>query len=109
MPTPRSSSTRPITRKRPCASEANRTAASTHAGRTFTLASGKPVEYAVWAARPPRYLKVSGRSFRVDKYGEEGARERAIALRQHFEAQVEGFHAPHVPERFLPDDSKHQK
>ncbi len=76
--------------------------------RAFTLTSGKPVEYAVWAARPPRCLKVSGRSFRVDKYGEEGARERAIALRRHFEAQVEGFHAPRVPEEFLPGDNKNQ-
>lgn len=66
--------------------------------RACTLASGKSVEHVVWQVRPPRCLKVSGRSFRVDEHGEDGARERAIALRRHFEAQVEGFHAPHVPE-----------
>ncbi|MBT0963892.1 hypothetical protein [Denitromonas iodatirespirans] len=71
----------------------------------FTLASGKSIEHVVWAARPPRCLKVSGRSFRVDEYGEDGARARAIALRRQFEAQVEGFHAPNVPEGFLPDDN----
>lgn len=72
--------------------------------RVFVGRSGRRVEYAVWVARPPRCLKgVSGRSFRVSEHGEDGARSRAVALRREFEAQVHGFHAPHVPEAFLPD------
>ena len=72
--------------------------------RVFTSASGTQTRYVAWTARPPRCLKVSGRSFRVDVYGEEGARERAVALRRQFEAQVTGFRAPHVPKAFLPDE-----
>lgn len=66
--------------------------------RSYLNASGTKVEYAVWEARPPRCLSgVSGRSFRVSEFGEDGAKARAIALRKAFELQVEGVHAPNVP------------
>lgn len=64
--------------------------------------TGKEYRYEVWVAVSPNSMgRKRSRMFSIKRYGDEGAYARAVAAREAFLAELEGYRLCNVPEEFV--------
>lgn len=64
--------------------------------------NGKEYRYEVWVAVSPNSMgRKRSRMFSIKRYGDEGAYARAVAAREAFLAELEGYRLCNVPEEFV--------